>query len=79
MTQFWRGLTESRMLLLLLYDSWEMWVALVKKQIRAELGSLTQNPAEHVSARCKSTADSLGPAGILSAIATQTIENHDSH
>ena len=78
MSQFWRGLTQSRMRLLFLYDSQEMQVALVKKQIRAESGSLTQNPAAHIRAHYNSMADSSGLAGVLSTISAQTIENHDS-
>lgn len=52
--------------------------ASVEKQIRAELGSLTQNPTAHINAHHDSTAHSSGPAGILSTTAAQTIENHDS-
>lgn len=66
MTQFWRVLTQSHTLLVLLYHSQEMWVALVKKQTRAQLGSLTQNPT-------------AGSAGILCTIAAQNTENHGYH
>lgn len=56
MTQFWRVLTQSHPLLAFLYHSQEMWIALVKKQFRAELGFLTQSPTAHGGAHHDGTA-----------------------
>lgn len=49
-----------------------MGVTLVEKQIRTESGSLMQNPTAHDGAFYDSSAESSGPAGILST--AQTIE-----
>lgn len=79
MTQFWRVLTQSHSLLVFLYHSQEMWIALVKKQIRPELGSLHKIPQHTVGPIMTALLDGSGSTGILCTNAAQNIESHGYH